>query len=297
MVVGSGIIHCSQASYISFMITMSSDEGQLPGPSTQVQDTTAPAEPTTSAQNQVALRLVQSMVTESVKSAVAGLGQELLAAVDQRISAHQGPSRPSSIHSPPENGALTPVSSGESIRLPSGGQLPQAATLLSMPIASTAPAGATRLSSIISSMSTEPGPSGCGMTLTPSTPLASLLPPLASSPSSGAVSVGSHSPPIPEKLATKIWKGEFIELHELLPSRLGAPEVTLLDLMSGKEKHKEPKTITTIQQWVVCFNSFVSVMAKRHPERVHELLAYSAVIAKASQDYDGLPWLAYDSHF
>ena len=60
---------------------------------------------------------------------------------------------------------------------------------------------------------------------------------------------------------------------------------------------KSTKKITTIQQWVVCFNSFVSVMAKRHPERVHELLAYSAVIAKASQDYDGLPWLAYDSHF
>lgn len=109
--------------------------------------------------------------------------------------------------------------------------------------------------------------------------------------------MGSHSPPIPEKLATKIWKGEFIELHELLPSWLGAPEVTLLDLMSGKDKLKDQKKITTIQQWVVCFSSFMSVMEIRHPEHVRKLIAYLAMITKASQDYKGLPWLAYDSHF
>ena len=163
-----------------------------------------------------------------------------------------------------------------------------------------ATSGATQLSaasSIMSSLSAIPGPSSSGLTLTPSTPLSSLLPPPANPLSSGAASVGAHSPPIPEKLAKKIWKGEFIELHELLPSRLGAPEVTLLDLMSGKDKLKDQKKITTIQQWEVCFSSFMSVTEIRHPERVRELIAYLAMITKASQDYEGLPWLAYDSHF
>ena len=33
-----------------------------------------------------------------------------------------------------------------------------------------------------------------------------------------AVLVGPHSPPIPKRLAEKIWRNEFIELNELLPS-------------------------------------------------------------------------------
>ena len=112
--------------------------------------------------------------------------------------------------------------------------------------------------------------------------------------------VGPHSPPIPKKLATKIWEGEFVELSELLPCRLGAPELTLLDLVACRDKPKEEsikRKITTIQQWVVCFSSLISVMAVRHPERVQDLLAYVALITKASLDYEGLPWLAYDSHF
>ena len=129
------------------------------------------------------------------------------------------------------------------------------------------------------------------------TPLASLLPPHPAPSSSEAISVGIHSPPVPRMLAEKIWKGEFVELSKLLPSRLGAPEVTLRDLMSNRDKPKELKRITSIQQWVVCFNSVISVMALKHPERVQDLLGYSSMITKASLDYEGTPSLAYDAHF
>ena len=88
-----------------------------------------------------------------------------------------------------------------------------------------------------------------------------------------------------------------MDLSELLPSRLGAPEVTLRDLISNRDKPKEPRKISTIQQWVVCFNAFISVMAVRHPERVHDLLGYASMITKSSLDYEGAPWLAYDAHF
>ena len=38
-------------------------------------------------------------------------------------------------------------------------------------------------------------------------------------------------------------------------------------------------------------------MALKHPERVQDLLGYSSMITKASLDYEGTPWLAYDAHF
>lgn len=114
-----GLIHRSL--FKNQPLKMSSDEGQHP--SAQTQDSTS-ADLTTSAQQQAALRMVQTMVTESVKSAIAGLSQELLAVMDQRLTAHQGTSQSSTAPLSPENGAFTPVSSGDSISLPSGGLVP-----------------------------------------------------------------------------------------------------------------------------------------------------------------------------
>ena len=112
-----------------------------------------------------------------------------------------------------------------------------------------------------------------------------------------AVAVGPSSPPVPVKLAEKIWQGEYIDLQELLPSRLGAPSSTVLDALLKPEKIKARKSITSIEDWVSCFNSFISIMAIRKPERVRDLLAYSSLIVKASQDFVGSPWLEYDTQF
>jgi hypothetical protein len=68
--------------------------------------------------------------------------------------------------------------------------------------------------------------------------------------------VGHGSPPIPAKLAEKIWRGEYMDLNALLPHRLGAPEPTLTEAF--QRKTQEEKTITTIEQWVVCFSSYRS---------------------------------------
>ena len=90
---------------------------------------------------------------------------------------------------------------------------------------------------------------------------------------------------------------ELIDLSELLPAWLGAPELTLMDLIAKWDKVKESKKIHTIEQWVVCFNTYISVMSIRYPERVIDLLAYSSTITKASTDYEDTPWLPYDCHF
>ena len=119
------------------------------------------------------------------------------------------------------------------------------------------------------------------------TPLTSLLP--ESPQSKSAISVGLISPPIPAKLAKK--------LQELLPSCLGAPGPTILDALLQPDKTKNKKTITSIQEWIVCFDTFISVVAMRNPNQVRDLLAYSSIIVKASQDFEGTPWLEYDIHF
>ena len=115
--------------------------------------------------------------------------------------------------------------------------------------------------------------------------------------STDAISVGPSSPPVPKKLAEQIWKGEYIDLKELLPSHLGAPEPTVFDLLGKSEKVRPKKNISNIQEWSICFNTFMAIVAMRQPERINDLLAYSSMIIKASLDYDDTPWLSYDSHF
>ena len=99
------------------------------------------------------------------------------------------------------------------------------------------------------------------------------------------------------KIAQKIWRNEFVELHDLLPARLGTPEPTILDVLTRPDSAKPRKEIKNIQQWALCFNSYTTVLAQKQPERISDLLAYSSIIIKASEEYDDTPWLQYDARF
>ena len=54
--------------------------------------------------------------------------------------------------------------------------------------------------------------------------------------------------------------------------------------------------IATIQKWVVCFNTFISVMAIKRPGQVQDLLGYASMITKASLDYEGT-YIVAGTHF
>ena len=98
----------------------------------------------------------------------------------------------------------------------------------------------------------------------------------------------------------RAWQGEYVELQDLLPARLGAPIPTVFDALTNVEKVKHKKSIEsieTIADWALCFNTYTSLMAIQKPERVHDMLAYSSIILKASQEYTGNPWLEYDVAF
>lgn len=134
--------------------------------------------------------------------------------------------------------------------------------------------------------------------LSPSTPLVQLLPPAEGpSASSEAVVVSRTLPPIPAKLVDRVWRKEYVEMDLFLPSKLGAPEPTLGDLVAGERKKREKRAINSVQEWVMCFNSYMAILLQKEPGRVKDLLAYSSLIVKASLDYEGEAWLSYDNFF
>ena len=117
-----------------------------------------------------------------------------------------------------------------------------------MPAVPTAgPAGSRSLITIMSlgSPATLEQDSG----LQPMTALAILLPPPPTPSSSEAVSVGIHYPPVPRKLAEKNWKGEFVDLSELLPSRLGASEVTLWFCLCLTKPKNQKRSHRSSSEW------------------------------------------------
>ena len=108
------------------------------------------------------------------------------------------------------------------------------------------------------------------------------------------VLLASSTPPVPQKIAERIWRGQFVAMWELLPEALaGGPEVKCSE--ERKDKRKAPK-IQSIASWMLGFSVNVGVMAKKHPEQVPGLAAYMAQIVQASRQFRGNPWVEYDTH-
>ncbi len=49
--------------------------------------------------------------------------------------------------------------------------------------------------------------------------------------------------------------------------------------------------------WLQCFAVFVGVVANYEPEVVPGLMAYMVSIIRASQEYEGAAWVAYDAAY
>ena len=52
--------------------------------------------------------------------------------------------------------------------------------------------------------------------------------------------------------------------------------------------------IQDINVWLQCFATYITVMALKFPEYTPQLLAYMVTILKASQEYEGTTWAAYN---
>ena len=124
----------------------------------------------------------------------------------------------------------------------------------------------------------------------------------ASTTGSERVLIGRGLPSIPKRLLEKILRWEYVDLIELLPqssfydaaSTQGEPQ--RYGLLPGFEIIKQRKRlIDSITQWLCIV--YVAALATRHQEAVPGLLAYMLTILRASDNYDGHHWRAYDTHY
>ena len=107
--------------------------------------------------------------------------------------------------------------------------------------------------------------------------------------------VGAATPPVPPKLVERIKTGEFIDMVELLPDRMGTANFSIADESTKQKARRRP--VSSIIEWVQCFNTYLSVMCRTCPEKVPDLLAYQMLIIEASMVYEGNAWLGYDRRF
>ena len=97
------------------------------------------------------------------------------------------------------------------------------------------------------------------------------------------------TPPVPQKIAERIWRGEFVVMWELLPVK--GPEVK----SSKERKDKKAPKIQSIPTWVLGFSVYVVVMVKKHPERVPTYVAQIVQASRSSgqQKFRGNPWVTH----
>ena len=90
----------------------------------------------------------------------------------------------------------------------------------------------------------------------------------------------------PDKIQTKFWANEYIDLGTLLSSLPGDPEYNITVKSSSLSNHPivslEPaqvsKRIVTIDQWTTAFPTFAAIYTVRFPDSAPGLMKYSATV-------------------
>ena len=99
---------------------------------------------------------------------------------------------------------------------------------------------------------------------------------------------------VPAKISKRIINGEFVDMAELLPDSWQV-EDDHSSPTSRKASRRPPVTDITI--WSECFATFAAIATMKYPEKGPHLFAYMRTIAKASRNFEGTTWVAYDTAF
>ena len=135
--------------------------------------------------------------------------------------------------------------------------------------------------------------------------LQSLLPHTSTTGSGECVLLRNGLPCLPKKLVTKIRAWEFVDLAELLPTANASESATLsgipsthFSLFPGCEvvSHRK-RRISNIVDWCQAIDIYMAAVVSEHPSASLKLIVYMLTIIKASQQYDGLCWRAYDTNY
>ena len=203
-----------------------------------------------------------------------------------------------------------PPPSSSGLHTPSLGSLPAAELLSHIPTfvpsssAALAAPGSVATPPVLAWSVSSSAPGGAGPPL--AAQLAALLKGAAQQEASARdrVTIGPGLPTIPRKLLDKMHRWEYIDLAELLPQTsahdAATPEVDphRFVLFPGCEFIKPKKhRIESISEWVKAFAIYTAAMGNKFVEAIPEMLAYLLVIVNASEQYDGMYWRTYDTHF
>ena len=122
----------------------------------------------------------------------------------------------------------------------------------------------------------------CPSTTSPSMPVGLLL--------------GGATLLIPENIANKILKLDFVDTAELRPeSWLFESETQEKPLSSLFKKRKQP--VTDILIWTQCFASYTAVLAGKFQGCTPHLMAYMSTIIGCYRKFEGYGWVVYDTSY
>ena len=114
--------------------------------------------------------------------------------------------------------------------------------------------------------------------------------------------MGSGLAALPKKLVERIRANEYIDLTELPPAKgKGRPVPQSLEgqviVVQAAELVQSRKIVPDLATWTQCFALYVATLASHQPERLPDLIAYQALIAKATLEFRWPSWIVYDQNF
>ena len=110
-------------------------------------------------------------------------------------------------------------------------------------------------------------------------------------------------PSIPRKTYDKILRWEFVDMAELqsvgvLVKLSLEPDPHWFIILPGLEvAQARKKPIQDLLTWIQCFNIYIAVVAKKHPDMVPEMLAHMLIVMRAQREYKEPAWRLYNEAF
>ena len=106
------------------------------------------------------------------------------------------------------------------------------------------------------------------------------------------VTIRAGLPPVLDKIVSRIEAGEYIDMTELPPDRLGTTKspVNNDSLKAGRQRRR---ALSGILEWVQCFITYMAVYCQKQSHRIQDLLDYQTLIVEALLEYQGDGWLGY----
>ena len=80
------------------------------------------------------------------------------------------------------------------------------------------------------------------------------------------------------------------------------PDNKKLQQLADKEsrhnsRQRQPRRVASLMTWVQCFMTYAAVVAKAHPHRMRDLIAYLHMIVREAQQHGGDAWRSYNALF